>query len=359
MNERWAAVAERAVAALGVRAGELVQVRDRTGRYDVVQEMLLAIERRGATPLPELLPPDYLERLLATTDPSILANWDRRRSVVMQQHDRALVLAGMDANLALAPSAAVAAWRQAVHRLTLVEERRQVPYLLVAVPTPARAESLGTSLADLEDVVVPALAADPAKLRREIDRVLDATRGGQVLTIRSGDDCTLRLTLGDRRWLSDAGEPAGETESVASPQTVQNLPAGAVYITVVEEATSGSLWLPRAGDAHDVTLCFAHGRVASIEASRGADALAATFDSHSGEPRRVSHVGIGLNPCLEKSIGWTLVDEHAHGSLLIAFGENRYLGGQNESSLNVDYAIPNATLDVDDRVIVRNGRLAV
>src|SRR5437763_15553615 len=99
MNERWAAVAERAVAALGVQQGEVIQVRERTARYEVIQEVLLAIERLGATPLPQLLPPDYLQRLLASTDPALLARWDHRRLAWEESTDRVLVLAGMDADL--------------------------------------------------------------------------------------------------------------------------------------------------------------------------------------------------------------------------------------------------------------------
>ena len=45
------------------------------------------------------------------------------------------------------------------------------------------------------------------------------------------------------------------------------------------------------------------------------------------------------------------------GHLFIAFGENRYMGGENESSLNVDYTLPGATLLVDDRIIVANGKV--
>src|SRR5437763_1669204 len=63
----WGEIAERIADALGACDGELIQVRDRTGRYDVLQEILLALERRGATPLPELLPGTYLTQLLATT----------------------------------------------------------------------------------------------------------------------------------------------------------------------------------------------------------------------------------------------------------------------------------------------------
>jgi hypothetical protein len=45
--------------------------------------------------------------------------------------------------------------------------------------------------------------------------------------------------------------------------------------------------------------------------------------------------------------------------LFICLGENRYMGGQNASSLNVDYAIPEATLMADGRVIVAKGKVVV
>ena len=48
-----------------------------------------------------------------------------------------------------------------------------------------------------------------------------------------------------------------------------------------------------------------------------------------------------------------------NGYLFISLGENRYMGGRNESSLNVDDALPGATLVVDDRVVVREGKLNV
>ena len=83
------------------------------------------------------------------------------------------------------------------------------------------------------------------------------------------------------------------------------------------------------------------------------------FDSHSGEPRRVSHIGLGLNPCLRQPIGWTLVDEHILGTLFFAFGENRYMGGENESSLNIDFALPGATLEIGGQMVVSEGRIVL
>lgn len=358
MDQRWAAIARRVADALAVQPGDVVQVRERCGRYDVVQELLLAIEQGGGTPLPQLLPPAYYQRLLNDTDPTLLAVWDRRRlSWVEHDLDRVLVLAGEEPEGDV-PSTARDAWRQAVDRLTTAEERRRLPYLLMAVPTEARARELGVTLTDLEAIVLPALLATPRELESARDRVLALLHPARTLTIRSAAG-ELRLTLAARPWLNDAGTLPAAGVAADGVQPVNNLPAGAVYTTVLEEATQGSIRVPRAAEARDVTLHFMGGRVVAIDAAEGKAELEAIFARHSGEARRVSHVGIGLNPYLRRDIGWTLIDEHRHGALLLAMGENRYLGGANQSSLNIDFALPAATLLADGQVIVVDGALVV
>lgn len=143
----------------------------------------------------------------------------------------------------------------------------------------------------------------------------------------------------------------------AQGAVVSNLPAGSIYTTVLEGETHGELFLPKAGPGVNVTLRFAGGRVVEIAGESGVQALETLLDSHSGEPRRVSHIGIGLNPYLQHPVGWTLVDEHVHGHLFICLGENRYMGGQNQSSLNIDFSIPGATFIVENQLIVLRGNM--
>lgn len=355
MVEVWRNIARLIVQGLGVQPGELIQVRDHSGRLDVLLEILIAIERVGATPLPQLIPSDYLQRLWTEAPGDYLANWDQHRRDWMRQADRILALEG--ARLSPVPRDVLEAWQRSTSRLTRIEEERRLPYLLVAVPTARRAQQLGFTLKALEEIVLPALGASVEELQREIRRVLDRVKSGHVVSIRSGDNHELRLERGDRPWLSDDGYI--EAKDQMQGGIGSNLPAGSIYTTVLEDRTQGSLWLPRAGEATGVVFYFNAGRIVEIEAASGADALATGLDSHSGEPRRVGHIGIGLNPYLDRSIDWTLVDEHVPGYLFISLGENRYMGGQNESSLNVDYVIADATLMVDDQIIVSEGKVAV
>jgi leucyl aminopeptidase (aminopeptidase T) len=343
MDKRWAAVVRRIVQVLDIQPGDLVLVRDAAGRLDVLLEIALAIEAQGATPQIEFVPAEYRQRLWNEVPRKYLAHWDRHRSRWIQHADRILVLAGADPDWDVVSREGFRVWEQAVHRLTVAEDARDLTGGLIAVPTTARARQLELSLEALEAILLPALLASVQELQAQVDRVLDVAAEGQTIAIHSGEDHVLYLQRGDRPWHRDEG------------RCDSNLPAGSIHTTVLETETEGSLWLPEAGGATDVVLHFVKGRVERIEAASGAEALNEMFDAHSGEPRRVSHIGLGLNPYLRRPIGWTLVDEHIHGALFIAFGENRYMGGQNASSLNVDFALTGATLKVGERTIVFEG----
>jgi leucyl aminopeptidase (aminopeptidase T) len=355
MDISWGQIGRRIVSGLGVQRGELIAVRDNAGRLDVLLEVLLEIELRGATPLVQHVPPGYMECFLQQVPPDILAEWDRHRAEWAKQQDRVLVLTSAERGFDDVPRARLRIWQEAVARLTELEDQPPRPYLLVAIPGAARAAQLSMSEAELEAILLPAVAASTKELQGEIDRVLALARGEGPIVLHSSEGHTLRLQQGDRTWLSDDGYI--DRADIERGANASNLPAGSIYTTVIEDQTEGSLWLPKAAGAGDVVLTFREGRVERIEAASGEATLRDLFDRHSGEPRRVSHIGVGLNPYLHEPIGWTLVDEHVHGYVFIAFGENRYMGGQNASSLNVDFALPGATFVVGERVVVSEGRV--
>lgn len=351
----WKTFAQRIVAGLNVQPGELIQVQDHIDRPEVLHEVLLAVELAGATPLVDPQSPAYLNRWLAEATPEAIQQSSRHRRKWIAEIDRIIRLTGGTPNFALAAPAALAAWQQMDEAITQVEEERLLPILVVAVPTQQRAEQLGLALAELEAQLLPAHLLNLPESRGLIDAAL-ARVAGQHITIHTGPGYTLHLYHGDRYWHGDDG--VIDEEDRQRKTIVSNLPAGSIYTTVLEEQTHGSLYLPQVFTASEVVFHFAAGRIVQIEAASGAEQVAAWLDGHSGEPRRISHIGIGLNPQLHQPIGWTIVDEHVAGSLFLALGENRYMGGQNESSLNHDFALHGATLQVDGCGVVYAGKMA-
>ncbi|MEZ4866745.1 MAG: aminopeptidase [Caldilineaceae bacterium] len=342
-------IAQRLVEGIQAQPGEVIQIADRTGRTDLLYELFLTLELAGATPILDIEPPTFTRWLLTEATADELVRFGRHRVTSMQRADREITLSGGVIDLAGVNPTRLAPWRAIDEEVTAIEEGRQLPILSVAIPTAAQAAHLGMTLAELEEHLLPALAVSAAENQRLIDQTLAQVLGGQQIAIRSGQACVLTMQQGDRTWLTDDGVIDEADRSRGA--IVSNLPAGSIYTTVLEGETEGSLYVPRFHQATEVVLHFAQGRIVSIDAATGADELVAWLDSHSGEPRRISHIGMGLNPALSKPVGWTLVDEHILGALFVALGENRYMGGENAASLNYDLALLNATLEVAGRVI--------
>ena len=162
-------------------------------------------------------------------------------------------------------------WNQTQYRLSVIEENRRLPYLLVAIPTEIGAKQLGLTYDKFKEILLPALGASVEEMQYEIKRVLTKAAIGHAITIRSGDNHDLHLEHGDRIWLSDDG--CIDEADWRQGAIVSNLPAGSIYTTVIENRTHGSLWLPKAGEATDVVFRFADGRIVDIEAASGADLL--------------------------------------------------------------------------------------
>lgn len=342
-------IAQRIVHGIQAQPGEVIQIADRTGRADWLYELFLALEKVGATPILDIEPPTFSRWLLTEATLDEVQRFGRHRVTSMQRADRVINLSSGFLDMTESKAALLATWRGIAEEVTAIEESRRLPVLVVAIPTAVQASRLGLSLDALEAHLLPALAISAEETQQSIQQALATAQDGQHLVIRSGADCVLTMQHGNRTWLTDDGviDEADRQRGAV----VSNLPAGSIYTTVVEGETTGTLYVPRFGAATEVILHFAQGRIVHIDAATGAAELAAWLDSHSGEPRRISHIGLGLNPTLHHPIGWTLVDEHIQGALFLALGENRYMGGKNVSSLNYDLALVGATLAVDGRAV--------
>lgn len=342
-------LAQRMVQGIQAQPGEVIQIADRTGRADWLYDLFLAVEQAGATPILDIEPPTFSRWLLTEATVAEVQRFGRHRVTSAQRADRMINLGSGFLDMTGAKADLLTAWQAADEEVTAIEESRRLPILAVAIPTAVQAARLGLSLEALEAHLLPALVISAADIQEHIQQALTKVQGGQQLVIRSGADCVLTMQHGDRTWLTDDGviDEADRQRGAV----VSNLPAGSIYTTVLEGATQGSLYIPRFGAATEVILHFDQGRIVHIDAASGAENVTAWLDRHSGEPRRISHIGLGLNPALHQPIGWTLVDEHIQGALFVALGENRYMGGENVSSLNYDLALMGATLEVDGRVV--------
>jgi leucyl aminopeptidase (aminopeptidase T) len=326
-----------------VRAGELVQVRDGAGRPEILEAVNLAVEIAGGTPVVELSHPAYLRALLGAVPPEVLARWHERRVELMGRYDRVIALHGDDRGPAGVPSAAWDAWVASAGQVTHAEEERRLPMMVLAVPTAGRAAACGLTLDQLDARLRPALVLGARELLAHTHATLGPVAAADHLVLRSAGGRELHLHRHGRAWMVDDG--LIDDDDRACGAIVSNLPAGSAYTTVEEGATEGEVVLDALGGATGVVLRFEAGRGHVVSASgRSAGEVDAWLGRFDGEPRRVGHVGIGTNPALAGDLGWVLPDHGAAGRMWVSLGENRYMGGQNASSLNVDAVVSGGTL---------------
>lgn len=324
------------VGAFDIDPGGLLVLRDRCGRPEVIDEIVISFEKRGVTVVIDPASDEVLSRVLGEADPAVLSSWALHRSALLETAD-ALVTLGAGP-LPEAPEAALEQLHRARAVMEEVEARRRLPILAVAVPTPRLATRLDRSLDELDAAVCAAATVPREAIRALADRVTTVTVGGELTLHTPG--CELRMSCAGRRWLVDDGHiSAADREAGA---VVSNLPHGAAYTTVIEDSAEGTIRIPRIAGADDVILTFASGRITSADGDAGVVMpWLASFDEGA---HRISHLGLGLNPECRGGTGWTILDEHEAGTVFLALGENRYMGGANASLLNHDIALRRATL---------------
>ena len=172
------------------------------------------------------------------------------------------------------------------------------------------------------------------------------------ITARSGTD--VEISLRGREGRSDDGD-------LRAAGAFGNMPAGEAYIAPFEQEGRGTIVFDGSLASwglleEPLAVAFDDGRAVSIEGGGAAEWLAETLDAGGANGRVIAELGIGTNPSATIT-GVILEDEKVEGTIHLAFGTNTGIGGQNESSVHIDGLVCDPTVELDDRVVMRDGRL--
>ena len=170
-------------------------------------------------------------------------------------------------------------------------------------------------------------------------------------------------------------------EQVAIGDLGGNLPAGEVFFPPHEKQGEGTIFCPLTKDRfsnkiiRNVELIFKNGRllIDKVTADENLNELVATFkqcekidkEKNLAELRtyNVAELGIGCNPEITKAIVYILTDEKINGSVHVAFGGNKMMGGTSVSSIHWDFVTaPQANIIVEykdgtKKLVMEKGKL--
>jgi len=214
---------------------------------------------------------------------------------------------------------------------------------------------IGTLPGVTEEMLGRLMTGDLEEIRRRGWAIVTAlNRGSEVrITCRHGSD--LRIGLGERMGIVDAGE-------LGNRGAFGNLPCGEGFIAPMEGTTEGKLVID--GSIAEVglletpvELTVRAGHLVDATGEDGARLLE-LLTAHGEDGTNVAELGIGTN---EEAIltGNILEDEKILGTCHVAFGASAAIGGTVQVPVHLDCVVLEPTLEIDGETIVSDGELLV
>ncbi|MGB5932451.1 MAG: aminopeptidase [Anaerolineae bacterium] len=223
-------------------------------------------------------------------------------------------------------------------------------------PTREQAEMYGVDFEEFFETYWRAMDVDYTDLRARVHRVAELFEGARRVHITSPKGTDLTLPIEGRPVDKDSGFIA---DSMGGK--LLNLPAGEVCMAPLETRAQGTVvfdlaFPPYRGQRiEDLVVRFEGGKAIPVEAKVGFEAFTEILAHSHGDKDRIGELGIGLNDQVREAIGYVLTDEKIMGTVHIAIGENRMLGGVNDSDLHWDLLVMEPRVEVDSQLIMDGG----
>jgi leucyl aminopeptidase (aminopeptidase T) len=222
------------------------------------------------------------------------------------------------------------------------------------------ASAAGSRVATLpgvtEAIMVRCMNADYTRIAERTQRICNHMAATRVIrvTAPAGTDITMPI----------AGRKAHASSGIFREKGQWgNLPTGEAYLAPVEGASEGVVVVDgsMAGvgvTAQPIRIVVEKGYATDITGGKEADALRALLEPHGRDARNVAEFGIGTN---DRAIltGVILEDEKVMGTIHIAFGDNKSMGGSVGVASHLDGLVRQPTVWFDDRLIMDAGRLLI
>ena len=192
-----------------------------------------------------------------------------------------------------------------------------------------------------------------AKLSRKIAKIVSK---GKVAQVTTAAGTNISMSIKGRVCQADTG-------LVHKKGDFSNLPAGESYIAPVEGTASGIIVVDgaMAGPgivSRPIKLFVKHGYVTKIEGGRNADLLNKMIEPFGKPARNIAELGIGTN-YKATIVGSVLEDEKVLGTVHIAIGDNKSMGGRVSVPSHLDGILLKPTLRIDGKIVMKDGVLRV
>jgi leucyl aminopeptidase (aminopeptidase T) len=206
----------------------------------------------------------------------------------------------------------------------------------------------------IEDTMERTLNADYNEIAKRSIRLAEMVSQGKTAKVTTPAGTDIKMIIEERVCHADTG-------LVHNPGDFSNLPAGEAYIAPVEGTANGIIMVDGAmvGKVKEpIKIVVKDGFATQITGDRSAKELEEMLEPFGQPGRNVAELGIGTNH-KAKIVGNVLEDEKVMGTVHMALGDNKSMGGNVSVQSHLDGILLKPTVWIDDKVIMKDGTLNI
>jgi leucyl aminopeptidase (aminopeptidase T) len=341
----------------------LIQTWDHT--LDISNSLALEVYQAGAIPFVSLITQDSFLNYLTKVPEKYYGKTPRASLSLLDEIDAQVVLFGpKDPKvLTMAPgerfSKAFESQKLEIEKLR--ERKIRTANLPVGYITPERALNYGLDLSKWRTNHDQAIDADMQKMTALGKNLSNKLHNASKVHISHSNGTNLTFAIRDRPVHVRDG--IIDQEDVSKGNFNESLPSGSVLVAPIESSAEGTVLFdaPQALMGKMVKgfkMNFQNGKLVSFDAKENLDAFAGMYRGASGNKDRLGSFSIGINPKAQV-MGIVGADELALGGVTIGVGYNKDFGGDNETTFGYGQTLSKATVEVDGRPLIQEGKVQV
>jgi len=227
-------------------------------------------------------------------------------------------------------------------------------------PSAGAAEQFKVSRGELADMLYGGVDVDYAQLQQTGEQVRQTVAAGREVRITAPNGTDLKAKIGGRPVYVSDGVISPEDQRRGGPATSVWLPAGEVYVVPVPGTAEGVLVAQefyQGTPVDELRLEFKAGKLASMSAKSGLEALKAQYDASGAGKELLSVIDVGINSGLKVPADKPIHAWSRAGMVTVGVGNNTWAGGDNQVPFGMAPFLPNATVTVDGKVLIQDGKL--
>jgi len=320
----------------------------------LAQYIMLEAQRVGARPFIWEFNEDFFrDSFEKTSENQLGAVLDQARSLV--EKSDAIIWLSQFEDVERFP----ANTRKAIYSFwdAIYEAAKPKPCLFVNLPSPRTVRAMRINYLEFLAAFINGVKVDYKRIKETgLNAALELS-GKKLIHVSHTNGTDLEFSIVGRHVAVESGT-LEDCYSTGKDCGI-DVPAGEVYVAPIETSANGILVVNEHKEygLKELELRFADGRITDFKAERGGDAFKRLLEKAEGGKDRIGEFGVGTNYGI-KPVGWSIYDEKALGTAHIAVGNNIHLGGVNEASIHVDFVLDKPTIEADNKVILRKGRIA-